>query len=625
MSVASTIIGLLGIKVTMDNAEMEDGARESERLLDRLATRLGITAGVAAAAGTMIGNAMSDAAVAIVDGVKQAIDSAEEMADAAEKFGVSIETVSAVVKEGQVSLSTLTTALDGLQESLVKTAQGDASSTAARAFQALGISATDASGNVKKTADVLDEIADKFAQYQDGAQKNALATYVFGTANKQLISVLNKGADGIQELTDDAEELGVTLDAKAGRQAQDFKDTMEDIGKSWDVLYTQLAIKILPSIKSFSQLLADWVKGPGEQAGPAATKIGDAINFIYRMTLEASAGIQRLGIKLKAFWDSGVALFTSAEVKKIQDEAAAAVAKIDADLAERKAKLDADKKGDSDPGKGWKAEIEERTKANAPLIKSTRDLAAAQGEWNRSVSAGEQLAKKVMTPYELLGQQIDQLRDAYDAGKISADQLAVAQKRLTDEANIAFAGGAELIAKNTSPYQQLQVELQKLAEKYQAGAISATAFGQAQQQATLVAVNAYAGAASNIAGSLSQVFSKSKGVAIASAIINSFQAASNALAQVPYPLNFAAAAAALAAGFAQVANIRRTTESSGGGGGGGGGAASAPGLTQAPQTLRIEGINPNQLYSGTAVRGIVDSVNDFVRNGGVLLSSAVVA
>jgi hypothetical protein len=134
----------------------------------------------------------------------------------------------------------------------------------------------------------------------------------------------------------------------------------------------------------------------------------------------------------------------------------------------------------------------------------------------------------------------------------------------------------------------------------------------------MVAQNAYAGMAGNIAGSLEKVFAGSKGVAIASALINTYEAATKALATYPPPFNYVAAAATVAAGMVQVANIRKTTKDGGGGGGGGGGsAAAAPaGPSSAPQQLLVQGLTPGQMLSSEYVRDLAGKLLDFQRDGG---------
>lgn len=85
----------------------------------------------------------------------------------------------------------------------------------------------------------------------------------------------------------------------------------------------------------------------------------------------------------------------------------------------------------------------------------------------------------------------------------------------------------------------------------------------------------FAGAALNIATTL---FSDNKGVAIASALMSTYQGAAQAMKDLPYPANLAAAATVVASGIAQVQNIRSTNV----GGGGGGSSAAIPSI---PSTI----------------------------------------
>ncbi len=87
----------------------------------------------------------------------------------------------------------------------------------------------------------------------------------------------------------------------------------------------------------------------------------------------------------------------------------------------------------------------------------------------------------------------------------------------------------------------------------------------------------YLGAAASLMQSHNRkMFEIGKIAAIANAVVSTYQAAAQALKEVPYPFNFVAAATVIAAGFVQVANIKSTSFGGGGGGGGGGGMPAAP-------------------------------------------------
>lgn len=185
-------------------------------------------------------------------------------------------------------------------------------------------------------------------------------------------------------------------------------------------------------------------------------------------------------------------------------------------------------------------------------------------------------------------------------------------KRHNDE---ALRFGKQVIKEIATPQEELIDRQNRLKAALDAGGLSSEQYGRAMQRATLVSANAYTGMASDIAGSLSQVFGESKGFAIAQAIINTAEGITKALSAYPPPFNFAAAAAVGAAGAAQIAAIRSTNKGGGGGGGGGGGAAAAgaQGPTQIPQavTVNLHG----KTYDREHVFGLIDQINDAGKDG----------
>jgi hypothetical protein len=80
------------------------------------------------------------------------------------------------------------------------------------------------------------------------------------------------------------------------------------------------------------------------------------------------------------------------------------------------------------------------------------------------------------------------------------------------------------------------------------------------------------------------------------------------------------AAIQAAAGFAQVANIRRTTKSGGGGSGSsagasaGAGAAAVPAQPQQTATINVHG----QTFGRDQMRGLIDGLNDAIGDGAQL-------
>lgn len=127
-----------------------------------------------------------------------------------------------------------------------------------------------------------------------------------------------------------------------------------------------------------------------------------------------------------------------------------------------------------------------------------------------------------------------------------------------------------------------------------------------------------------------KAFKINKAWAITDALISTYQGIAAGV-KLGYPAAIPAVAAAAATGFAQVQAIRSQQFSGGGGGGnasaGGGsvgasatttGAAQGSGGGQA-QTLTIEGLSPDQLFSGAQVQSLAERLADFTRDGGEII------
>jgi len=101
--------------------------------------------------------------------------------DAAEKTGISVESLSATFNQLQPAGITLEQ-ITSTSEKLVKAMIGADKETgkAAEAFGALGIATRDADGNLRQTDVVLREIAAKLYTYEDGANKVAIAQALLG-------------------------------------------------------------------------------------------------------------------------------------------------------------------------------------------------------------------------------------------------------------------------------------------------------------------------------------------------------------------------------------------------------------------------------------------------------------
>lgn len=189
---------------------------------------------------------------------KATIDAADEVARVSQIVGLSAESFSALqyaAQQAGVDSAALQTSLTKLSKTVVDAADG--SGAAADAFRAIGVAVKDGSGQLKANDVLLEEVAQSFARYADGATKTAAAQAIFGKSGAELIPLLNEGKDGIEALKDEAARLGLVISSEAAASADQFNDTLDRLkGAVRGSAQTVLA-DLLPSLNGIAELAAE--------------------------------------------------------------------------------------------------------------------------------------------------------------------------------------------------------------------------------------------------------------------------------------------------------------------------------------------------------------------------------
>lgn len=565
---AQAEIGSLRVRLSMDAGEFRKGLKDAESMLGRLSAKFGFAAGVGSVAAQALVGAARSIATGLADSFKGAIDSVSELVDSSSKFGIPIEQLAGLKYAAELSgasLEQLGVGAGKLAKNMTELA-GGGDNPAGKALAALGVSAKDSSGHLKNVDDVMIELADKFAGMQDGSAKTAIAMALFGKSGAQLIPTLNLGSAELAKMRDEARHLGLVLDAETARGLEAFGDEWDKVKKRTEGFWIQLSGQLLPTLQKLVKDIQAWLdSGGGVQAW--AKTVGDGIKTVVEWAYQAGAAFERLRVNLSAAGASFADFFIGrwSDIAEQNKTAADEILKIDQKLAE--------------------------------------DLKAI---WGQQGEVGPSAPKPTMN-------QPAPIPDAGAAEKASAEAQKLHNAEL--ERYLALRKQQAEIEAEIDPITAKLAETQdKLNAAFQKGAIDSETLGLALAKASAVAQNAYASVASSIVSDLGKVFENSKAIAIAQALINTYQGVTNALANVPYPLNLVAAATSLAAGLAQVANIRKTTKSGGGGGGGGSSssaASTAP--TQTPQLVQLSVQGSN--FTRETVIGLMQQMSGLMKDG----------
>ena len=205
--------------------------------------------------GAVAGFGAAIAGSAIVAGlgaiVKKSIDAGDELFNLQAKTGVAASALIGIgnaAKLADVDVGTLGKGLTKLNVNLVKAAEGN--EDLARKFQALGVNVKGANGQVVPADKALKQIADRFADMPDGAQKAAAAVALFGKSGTELIPLLNEGAASMEKFT---YKVGEDFAARSDL----FNDTITELSIKTQGFGLELTDALLPALQSILEVFAD--------------------------------------------------------------------------------------------------------------------------------------------------------------------------------------------------------------------------------------------------------------------------------------------------------------------------------------------------------------------------------
>jgi hypothetical protein len=205
--------------------------------------------------GAVAGFGAAIAGSAIVGGltavIKKSIDAGDELFNLQAKTGIAANALIGIgnaAKLADVDMGTLSKGLNKLNVNLVKAAEGN--DNLASNFKRLGVNVKDANGQVVPADKALKQIADRFADMPDGAQKAAAAVALFGKSGADLIPLLNEGAAAMEKFT---YKVGEDFAARSDL----FNDTITELGIKTQGFGLELTDALLPALQSILEVFGD--------------------------------------------------------------------------------------------------------------------------------------------------------------------------------------------------------------------------------------------------------------------------------------------------------------------------------------------------------------------------------
>jgi hypothetical protein len=224
---------------------LKDVGRHAELLRTGMRT-LGVAiAGVATAGGLA---ALTDRSISAADAIGKTAD----------KIGVGVEALQELrfaAKASGVEQQTLDMALQRFTRRAAEAANG--TGEAKDALAAMGIALRDQSGNLRRSEDLLGDVADAFAKIEDPAERVRLAFKLFDSEGVALVNLLRDGSDGLDDMRERARDLGIVLDESLVRDAERARTELDTLSQVISANLTRAALNAAPVIADLSSWLAE--------------------------------------------------------------------------------------------------------------------------------------------------------------------------------------------------------------------------------------------------------------------------------------------------------------------------------------------------------------------------------
>ena len=528
-------------------AKMQRGVQQRGRQIERAFSGIsasgGRVSGVLAGLGPVgiaAGAAFGAAALGIreaMQAARQAIIAFSDLANTSEKLSISIETLQELrfaAEQVGVPIKTLDLAMQRFTRRVGEAAQGGGELKGV--LEQYNIAVRNADGSTRSTEAVLRDLADTIAGTENGAEQLRIAFKAFDSEGAALVNLLRRGSDGLDEFAQKARDAGVVVDAHIVRAAREAGDRLNELQRKNEALLNRIGV-------FFTEWLVRWEKVKTvvfETIGEIVDKFSDTedlsrsslVKEIEQAEADLKGAAQRLE-DVQARIQRIRSMSGGLVPIPVEDERRAFRAREEAMqrllmLQSRLNDLDAESNKPaptpppridvSAPESDASKQIREltfqlqqlkRAASEVEVFKNLRaaDLLGPKGDVKGDAAAAERirsLTKQIeaqeglnqmrenaqritdslRTTEERYRDQVSELRKAHEAGVLSSDEFAEAQKRLKENFE-KTQQAAQSAAKGT------QDALARLAE-------SSVSVGQAMRDAAATGLTAFENALINI-------------------------------------------------------------------------------------------------------------------------------
>lgn len=247
----------------------DKASKVGETLLKGVGTAAKWSAGLLAGAGAVAGG--------ITAAANATAANCDEIDKMSQKIGISREAyqeLDFILSQNGMDVNKLQAGMKTLVSSMQSAKDGSDKATAA--FDALGVSAVDADGNLRSQEDVFYDTIAALQGMSNEAERSALASQLFGKSATEMAPLLNSGADSMEELRQKAHDLGIVLNDDVVDAGVGLTDTMDQLKRSFSAVGANLGGVLMPVVQDVASFIIDnmpMIQSAVQQIAPVITAL----------------------------------------------------------------------------------------------------------------------------------------------------------------------------------------------------------------------------------------------------------------------------------------------------------------------------------------------------------------
>jgi phage-related minor tail protein len=180
---------------------------------------------------------------------------ADDLLTLSRNTGISIEEL----QKMQYASDLVDVSMDQMTGSLTKMVKQMASGN--KAFETLGVSITDADGNMRDATDVWYDSLRALSQVENGTLRDQLAMELFGKSAMELSGIVDDGGQALAEYGQQAEDMGLILSEDGVNAAGQFNDAIDQLKatatQSFFEAGAALSESLLPMLETLVQKVSE--------------------------------------------------------------------------------------------------------------------------------------------------------------------------------------------------------------------------------------------------------------------------------------------------------------------------------------------------------------------------------